>query len=332
LVALAVALSAGRARAQDLPGGTLRVTRSESAADCPDEGTLRAATLALGSPPAPPTGEVEPLLVEVDFQRTTTGYSAWIQTRGRKEGTRELHKDTASCAALAEAVSVVLAVVFDLLPEPAPQEAASPAQPPAQLAAPKAPPVEKSPPKAPTESRSPPPQETKRELRLAVGIEAAAGYGLLGDALVGALAASFRGQLEHWEVSLGGLWAPDRTVSYLERSVHLSLLSARLGACGWLKPRRSGPDAGLCTGLYLGSVRGRGDGFDPDETAAEAWFAFEAGVAGRVPLTDKLALRLGISAVIPFRQQTFSVTGAGVAFASSDAALLLAFGPELGFL
>jgi hypothetical protein len=82
----------------------------------------------------------------------------------------------------------------------------------------------------------------------------------------------------------------------------------------------------------LGLVRGLGEGFDePLPAANELWIAGEAGAASRWPLVSNLALRFGISAVIPSRTQRFTVIRGGTAFKSSPAAVLLELGPELRF-
>jgi hypothetical protein len=79
-------------------------------------------------------------------------------------------------------------------------------------------------------------------------------------------------------------------------------------------------------------MRARGDGFDRDApVVTDAWFAAEAGAAGRFPLTPNVALRFGISLIVPSRSQEYTVAGAGTAFESSPAAGLLEAGPELRF-
>ncbi|HEY3493478.1 MAG TPA: hypothetical protein VGK73_02285 [Polyangiaceae bacterium] len=311
-------LVAGGARASDFAGGTLRVVRSDAAADCPDDVTLQSSTLALGTlpPPAP-----LPLNVEVEFARDEAGYFARVLTSGSSDGVRELRKPGESCAALAEAVSVVLAVVLDLLPPEPPAPA-----PPPPVVPPAAAPEKSAPPAEPPRPASQPP-----EFSFTAGVLGGTGYGLLGDAFVGVLAVAGRPRWSRWELALGGLWAPNRTLDYLDASVSVSLWSARAEGCAWGSRSALRPDVAVCLGFLAGSLSGRGEGYGDDFPASDAWFAFEAGAAGRWPFGSKLALRLGISALIPTRQQAFAIAGAGNAFESSDAALLLELGPELTF-
>lgn len=320
----------GSARAAELAGGTLTVVRDTETADCPDESALASATLALGTPPA---DRAEGVTVNVVFQKDAFGYGALVTTTGNEGGLREVRKPGPTCAALAEAVSVVLAVVFDLAPreEGAVPEAPRPAPP--VVVAPAAPPRVDTPPPA----RPRPPSRSARgpELGFGVGAHGAVSYGLLGAAAAGAVSGALRPSLGRWELGVGVLGAPNRAATYIERTVYVSMVAGRLTGCGWLFPSRSRPDVGLCAGLLLGRLRARGDGFDEDAPpVSNAWLAFEGGAAARFPVTPNFALRLGISLLVPSRRQTFTVTRAGrpeAAFRSTAAAGLLELGPELRF-
>jgi hypothetical protein len=331
---LAVALSffvvGGPAQAAEFAGGTLTVARDTESADCPDEAALAISTLSLGTPPAERT---EGVAVSVVFQRDAFGYGAIITTTGSQAGVRELRKPGPSCAALAEAVSVVLAVLFDLAPleqppkvlpiaSPPPEAAPSPVLPPPR--APERPPSRPEPARPRTFGRS-----------VGVGVQGAGSYGLLGAAPVLAVAGAVRVSSGRWELGAGALGAPKRAVEYIGRVVYVSVVAGRLVGCGWLFSSRSRPDVGFCAGMLLGRMRARGDGFDDDAPVARAtWFAAEAAAAGRLPLTANLAVRLGISLVVPSRSQRYTVTMAGTprtAFRSSPAAGLFEAGPELRF-
>jgi hypothetical protein len=312
---LASALFAPVVHASELAGGTLQVTRGEAAADCPDDVALRSATLALGTAPPASTG---PLNVEVNFTRDDRGYVAHIRMTGRAEGEREVRKEGENCASLGEAVSVVLAVVFDLLPPPAPATVGA------------VPPARSAPQTSPLPARKP---AGESRFSLGLGVQGGAAYGLLGDALVGAVSLALRPRVGHFELGLGGLWAPDRTIDFLEGSVHVSVLSTRLEGCAWLRDSPARLDAALCVGFLAGGLIGRGEGFSPDSSAVDGWFAFEAGAVGRWSVMPKWAFRLAISALVPTREQSFTVQGAeAAAFESSPAGVLFELGPEFAFL
>jgi hypothetical protein len=320
----------GPAQAADFAGGTLTVVRDAETADCPDETALAAATLALGRPPADRT---EGIAVSVLFQRDAFGYGAIVTTLGSQAGVREIRKPGPSCATLAEAVSVVLAVLFDLAP---PEQAATEHVP---VLAPPPPPDPLPLPASAAPERPPLRQEFARthtpRVTVGVGAHGAGGYGLLGAAPVGAVTGAVRFGIARWELGVGALGAPNRTVEYIERAVHVSIVAGRLVGCGWLFSSHSRPDLGFCAGVLLGRIRARGDGFDHDAPVVEdGWFAAEAGAVGRFPLTANIAVRLGISLIVPSRSQEYTVRLGGTprpAFRSSPAAGLFEAGPELRF-
>jgi hypothetical protein len=320
------------AQAADFAGGTLTVVRDAQTADCPDEAALGAATLALGRPPAERTDGVA---VSVLFQRDAFGYGALVTTVGSQQGVRELRKPGPSCAAVAEAVSVVLAVLFDLAPreEPSAAPTPEPSAPPAPAPRPAAEPKTQVP--GPPPTRRAPARSRSAGFSLGVGAQGAASYGLLGAAPVGAVAGALRAGSGRWELGVGVLGAPNRTVEYIERAVYVSVVAGRLVGCGWLVSSRTRPDLAFCAGLLLGRLRARGDGFDHDAPPVTSpWFAAEAGATGRFPFTHNLALRFGISLIVPSRSQKFTVIRGGTpstAFRSSPVAALLEAGPELRF-
>lgn len=319
VVVLVAALASPPALAADFAGGTLAVTREDAAADCPDEAALERATLALGTLPNAP---VSPLHVEIAFRRTESAYVAELRTSGSTAGVREVVKEGTSCAPLADAVAVVLAVLFDLTPRDATPEPAPPAVGPTPL--PRAPAPPPPAPPAPAERAGP-------RGNVGVLLSGGAAYGLLGSALVGTLSGAVRPRLGHFELALGALWAPNRAVEYEPGRVLLSLAAARLDACAWLEAGTVRPDGGLCAGFLAGRLRAQGRGYLETNAANEAWFAFETSAQGRWPLTPNLALQLGISLVVPTRTQSFTVANAGVAFESSPVAGVLELGPELRF-
>ena len=316
LVVLTVTLGADPAYAADFAGGTLTVARDDTTADCPDEAALSRATLALGTLPDAPRA---PLNVELAFRREGATYVADIRTSGSAQGVREVAKDGASCAPLAEAVTVVLAVLFDLTPRET--NTANPPQPLATAAVAPPPPL---PPLPPSERRG-------THGSIGVALSGGGAYGLLGPAFVGTLSGAVRPRLGHFELALGGLWAPNRTVEHAPGRVFMSLAAGRLAGCAWLQTDVAQPDLGLCVGFLAGALRAEGDGYAENYPPRDAWFALEAGTQGRWPFTRNLAINMGISLLIPTRRQSFTVANAGVAFETSPVAAWLEVGPELRF-
>jgi hypothetical protein len=230
---------------------------------------------------------------------------------------RELRKPGDSCGPLAEAVTVVLALVFDLAPPESPA-----------VLAPKPPPPAASLPPPPPPPAAPP---ARSEFALGVGVSAGAADGLLGSSVVGTVGGGVRPTFGRWELSATALWAPGRTLDYLDATVHLSLLAGRLEACGWLSRAVAHPNLGFCLGALVGALRGRGHGFDRDLPANEPWVAFEGGAVARLPLGARWSIRAAISALATTGRHEFTVGGAGTAFESGTWAGLVEIGPELHF-
>jgi hypothetical protein len=214
-------------------------------------------------------------------------------------------------------------VLLDLTPReapPAPVPPPAPAPPPAPLS------PESAKPRAPAT-----PEKPSEPLAFGAGIQGGAAYRLVGDGLAPTLSAAVRSRLGRWELFAGALWAPQGNADYLEHTIEMSLLSARLGGCAWLEGSLAHVDAALCASFLVGNLRAEGKGFPSDVPASDAWFAVAAGLGGRLPLARKWALRLDISTIVPTRKQTYTVAFSEGRFETSPVAGLLELGPELTF-
>lgn len=321
LLVVLVLLVSVSARGSELAGGKLVVHRTPEAADCPDEAALTQSTLALGTLPA---AAEQPLDLEVSFRREPAGYAAEVRASGRTEGLREVTKEGATCTPLAEAVSVVLAVLLDLTPreaKPAPPTPPAPAAPPPVAGA-----TRSTQPSSPAARHAP-----SEPLTFGAGLQGGAAYRLVGDGVAPTISGLVRSRPGRWEVLVGALWAPHGSADYLEHTIQMSLLSAKLGGCAWLRRSRTELDAALCAAFLVGNLRAQGKGFPTDVPASNAWFAVDAGLAGRFAFTRNWALRLEISAIVPTRQQTYTVAFTEGGFETSPVAGLFELGPELTF-
>jgi hypothetical protein len=303
---LITALPAG---ATELAGAPLSVDRSPSAYDCPDAPTLAQMSVALGSPPAPPSA---PLRLGVHFQRGPEGYVALIEAAGRKQGTRELQSSATTCASLAESVSVVLAVLTDLIPPPDNVPALSPAA--ARAIEP-----------APAPEPSPPPP-----LTLAVGPDFGIAYGLVGKAATATATAALRVRYRTAELELGALWSTPHFETVAPGIVSLSLLAGTALGCWWFAGDRT-RTVGACAGLGVGSLHGGGHGYDHDGEAATLWLAALGGLVAELRIRPHWACRFALSAVLPLGEDTFAVAPNGQGIGTSPAAIWARFGPEYRF-
>jgi hypothetical protein len=313
--------SEARAEANEIVGFELSVARTPEAADCPDAPAVAAALQQVGSDPArrAPEAEEGPLFTQVLFDRDSTGYVAEVRSTGRKTGVRVLRNGASTCAPMAEATTVVLAVLLDLLPEGvnepapatvviAPSSRASAAPAPARPAA------------APN-----------RPIAVALGVETGLGAGVFEDVAAGSLGGAVRPSYGRWELGAGALWVPTRSLPYMNGHVKVALLGARLTGCAWVVSFGNRIGFAGCTGVLLTALRGQGDGFDRDFTATRFWPVAEVGLRGRLELSDRLSLRLGVTGLLPLRRLTFSVERLAVAYETPSLGVLAEIGPELRF-
>jgi hypothetical protein len=299
---LAVACySSGVARAEEPLDSQIQVVRTREAADCPDAPELRRNVSALGTAPTQP---VEPVRVEVTFERTREGYGATLRSFGAKPGLRRLVTAGKTCSSLADAVGVALVVLLDLVP---PTDKA---------------PVVSSRTAAPRDERSGPP------FVLSVGVRAGVGYGELGDGVSGVFSATASLSRARFQLSGSAFWHTHRHPTLGDGSVELGLWGGGLDAC-----YRFGQSAGIgwfpCVGLRLGSLSGRGEEFDQNYEAAQTWAALAAGGRVQLPLSKKWAFVAGLSAMVPLRQHSFSAASVGTAVETGPFGLLLEMGPEI---
>jgi hypothetical protein len=292
--------------ATEVAGAELLVERDAAASDCPDAIALAKATLALGSPPA---ARGEPLQLIVRFERGLDGYTAVIEATGRKQGTRELHHPAASCRPLADAASVVLAVLSDLIPAPAPEPEAQP---------------------QPAPVPPPPPPPPAPRPTAAIGLESGLAYGLVGSAVTGTASVVLRARYQAAELELGALFGLPHYQPVGPGVLETSLVAGTALGCWWFGGENR-LALGGCAGPALGSLQGSGHGYDHDDSARPLWFAAVFGLAARVPIRSRWTCRLALSAVVPFNSHTFLVDPLQDGFHSTPAAVWLRFGPEYRF-
>jgi hypothetical protein len=166
---------------------------------------------------------------------------------------------------------------------------------------------------------------------VALGVDAGGAVGLLAHVAAGSLGGAVRASHGHLELGAGVLLAPTRNFPYMNGSVDVALLGARLTGCDWVTPLRSPFGVAGCAGVLLAALRGQGHGFDHDQTTVQFWPVAEAGLSGRFALSDRFSLRLGVTGLLPLRRLTFSVERLAIAYATPSLGALAEVGAELRF-
>lgn len=296
------------------PRAALVVTRGEGAQDCPDSAALaervrgvagaNVISAELGAAPFE-------TWVQVAIARNFGGYGAQISTSGMRHGNRSLEDLGPSCASLADAIAVTLAIVLD------PYVSAPPPAPPAPLSSPE--------PKAKPKSVNQAPQ--RRHLFL----DAAAGVTL--DVLEHAmplLAGSAGLHLTpKWSLSLGGGYVLSDTLTSAGGEVELSLAYADLRGCGraWGEGDRTHLD--WCLAAMIGSLGGSGRGYANTFSQRSLWLSVAVGPEVIFPFARSLSWILTGEAVLPVIRNGFAVQSNGsqnLAFRPSAVGGLISLG------
>jgi hypothetical protein len=327
-LALAAALAfGGSARAEGLP--SLAVHRTDDTSDCPDAAALAGRVArhmkrpALDPRDAASQGGAASL--DVQIYRSEKGFTAVVQSG---EKTRQLTDEGSTCAGLADALAITLAILLDTEPPPpSPAPSPEPAAPPTpaprptrrEPIAPDRLPPDPAASEAADASPEPPPDPPKPPPRLYAGLAVASSVGLLqaplGLGIEGYVGVG-AGRVFSFE---GGFLAlPARTSLYPGRVkgtdgtttplVEVSLAAGLLRACAGPPAFAGGGRLSGCFGPVLGAIHGAGLGFPSDKTVTVPWFAAEAGALYVQPLVGRLALAARGSLFVPLVRQSFTVT------------------------
>jgi hypothetical protein len=307
--------SSGSAKCAPL-GAAIEVERANGAEDCPssDELTSNVEHIlqrSLASDPS--TGEA--LRVSVNFTASSDEYSAEVRSLGAKPGERALKDRGRNCSALAEAVSVAIALLLDKELEHRQTEPAKPA--PTQPA--------KSTAKG-NAGGEPEASSAAKALELRVSFEGGAAPGFVGSnppLLSEQVGVRLR---QGWLFDAGFNAVLPGTTHFEEGEVRSTLLFASVRACyTWGERFFVGP----CALLGLGRLQGVGIGYPVVASQDLLWTAAGGGVVAEGPVWGRVFWGASGSLWLPTRQSTFSVENLGIAWKSSIVAGSVA--ARLGF-
>jgi hypothetical protein len=295
-----------RAGAQASP--RLEVERGAGAEECPDAATLEAQVERIGDRRARETETT----YRVSFQRDDNTFSATIRTEPDGSSERILRAREPTCAALAQATAVTLALLLDADVLAAEQPLPSP---PPAAALPNTPPVSQK----DGMSHQPDSRAPDRNAMLALG-----GAGVIGvlDPVAPALTAQVGLQLSRWRLSVGALWIPPQSIALPPGSLREGLLSADARVCVALWRGTAALRLELCSGALLGQLSVQARGYSRNDHRSESWFALPLELT-LAQLTTPLGWELSASALVPLRRHDFSVDGVGIAYRSPPVGAVL---------
>jgi hypothetical protein len=291
---VAALLAATRGAASE-PAPPIAGEREPGSEDCPDTDRLVARVEAiLGRKSA---ADMTPY--HVTFSHGAEGFSAAIRSA---DGTtvRRLQASEPTCAALAHATAVALALLYD-------SELGASDERPVE----KPPETPKAPPPKPPAPRPPRTDESALRVSATFSAGAAALVGVLRP-VAPALLGDAGLELGAFRTSLGVLWVPPQTLSLSPGTVHEDLVSGTLRAC-YVAWRATALRFDLCTGVLAGAISAEARGFDANERHTELFLAFplEAAFAVRTAI---VGWELGASALVLAPPNEFEVAGRGSAY------------------
>jgi hypothetical protein len=286
------------------PTARLVFSRAPGAESCPDEAALRRAVSARVG--------YDPFFAWADKTIVTTmtaappGFAAqvdMVDAHGVRHGARELHTEQ-GCGDLLEVAALAIAIAIDprllavQLPPPAPAQPAeaSPALDPVP-AVPAAPPP---PSKVIADAAAQPPAAPLRIEATAAAVvsvgaapEPAAGFGLGFAVGGGALSLAVEGRVDAptWEPAAGG----GKVGAWL--------------ALGSLVPCVHGGPVFVCAIGQLGSMKASGEGAPAVRSETLPWRAVGGRFGATAPLSEVLAVRVGMDFLANLTRQTLALNG-----------------------
>jgi len=302
------------ARAADLPGARLTVSRTSQAASCPDEPTLAREIASRMTGQGERTEDL--LLLSVSLAAEDDEFSASIRVDGRKQGTRTLRSKGPTCEGLREALMVSLLLLLDehpVPPEPAPPPSSTlPPKPPVKP--PTSPVVElAASSKAPSAAPAPPiPPPT---LWISAGGALTHGF---PEGFWGAGFADLAVRYGALDASVGGVLAPLRRHELQGgRSIAVLTAGGRARACYAFFERRVRLSA--CALTILSSLTGRGSAPDDKFTAGTdsvRWWLVGGGPEAYVPLSSRIGIGISTSLLAQTRSVSFHIDPDGGAYST----------------
>jgi hypothetical protein len=247
---------------------------------CPDSRELHATVEHIVQRPILPTSPLDTVFATTSFRRVGTGFEARVHLTGAKQGERWLADTGESCAPLAQAVAVTLALLIDSRPA----EASSAAD------------------------------ENSLRSRGALSLGLGPTLGLMPSAAL-AFDAALEVMWSRWSVHAGGVYLQPRDAALGPGHVRVRLASADVLLCRWLL---GGPSLQLdaCTAGAAGWLSGQGEGYPVSSQAGFFWSSLGAAMRLGGPLGRRWLWAVTTEVLVPLSQRSFSVGNLGVAYRS----------------
>jgi hypothetical protein len=268
-------------------------------------------------------------------------WTVTLRTRRPDASSGERVLEAGSCAALANATAVILALALvppgeavSAAPASAPSSDSEHASGTAPAPAPAPAPVplqgseDRAPSPPPSSSSSPRPS---RLPAIALGAFAATDATTLpGAALGGGGSLAWTPGSLRIEASASRFAGQAQTLDASTAGARFSMTSVGAGACYTVL--RGALELAPCGGGSMHWVSAEGFGATANYDASARWAAVDAGLLARAPLTSWLALRARADGLVPLGRPSFEVENEGVVHKPPPLGIRAALGVELNFL
>jgi hypothetical protein len=291
----------------------LVVHRTEDSSDCPDARTLAALVADQMKHPAldaafdmPPGSDAG---LDVQIYRSGQGFTAVIQAGGK---TRQLTDTGATCAGLAGALAVSIAVILDTEPPPPPPEPPAAPPPKARVSHTSSSP---SPAPEPADPALHEPDAEPPRVRISLAAAPVVTVGLL-QGFAGGVTGEVELRFGRFTVAGGVLALPGQSYGYQGGQVSLDMTVGVLRGCGIVagdEPLRFV----LCLEPMAGAVRGNGTGFVTDKSTTLPWGALATSALFQQKIWGRLSWGARSELIIPLVKTSFVLDNVGTAFAAA---------------
>ncbi|AKT41292.1 hypothetical protein [Chondromyces crocatus] len=309
------------------PLARLTVTRTAEATDCPDAAALTAAVEVAMKRPALDDASEEAAAdtYEVRIFREDDAYAAVLRAG---DLTRRISDPGPTCAGLAEALAITLAILLDSEAPPR-AEPAPPSPAPPSPATPSARSTRRAPGSTPTATPTPAPSARAWDVSLDLGVSQTLGV-LTPFSWAFHAEASLR--LERVSFGAGAIWMPTRTLDVTPGQVDITLALATARACAAIAGHLEGPRLSVCAQPMVGAFSGAGRGYDPDRQVTVPWAALGALLLGEGPIAGPLGWSLRGAVVAPLVSEELTIDRVDGPAGAQALSVISAFTPSpIGF-
>ena len=261
------------------------LSRGPGAERCPDRDALAAQVeLRLAQPRESPHVPVADH-VEIAVVRSGNNYVATISTLGLDSGTRRLVDTSQDCAGLAEALSLMLAMIADGRPLSAekPPEVVAPIRP-------------------------------RRPWELGAGVLGAGS--ILGAPTLGYSVDVLWHPWPHVATGLMGIWMPSRSIERGPGATKVSVEAGLARGCWEILPFGGRFFPSLCGEFGAGVLQGTGEGYLDAKSALRSWLAAGGSARAGIRIYKSLAMTAYAGCLFPLRNEQLTIGGIGQVYES----------------